>query len=327
MNLLHIFKVNKRAEESGISFADVQDAVSNYDPELHEAPIVIGHPKLDDPAYGWVNSLSLAGKTVLAEPKQIVQEFAEWIDKGLYKKISASFYGKTNPENPTPGKVYLKHVGYLGAVPPKIKGLPDSSFADSGGEVLTLDFSELEFGDYRYESDNVYERLNRLEANVFKDQAITNYGESMPQTEQELEQREQAIALRERATILKEQELQFSEALDGVIKEGRVLAAEKSAHLKRLKMLAAIPADSVMDFAEGKADYSPTAEYIAELKNRPVVVNFSEISGGTPPENTTDPNKIAAGIKAEIKTAKENGETLSFAEAQSRYQAKNGGTN
>jgi hypothetical protein len=246
MNLLHIFKVNKRAEESGVNFADVQEAVANYDPALHEAPIVIGHPKLDDPAYGWVDSLSLAGKTVLATPKQVVQEFADWIDKGLYKKISASWYGKTNPDNPTPGKLYLKHVGYLGATPPKIKGLPDSSFAESNGEVLTLEFSELDFGDYgdrinaglwrrfrewliatdsqekadelvpsyeiesllevansRYQSDDVYERLNRLEANVFKD-LVANYGESMPLTEQELEQREQAIALRERQAVLKD---------------------------------------------------------------------------------------------------------------------------
>ena len=61
------------------------------------------------------------------------------------------------------------------------------------------------------------------------------------------------------------------------------MPVEKPAHLKRLKMLAAIPADSVVDFAEGKSDYSPTGEYIAELKARPVIVNFQEISGETPP--------------------------------------------
>lgn len=350
MNLLHIFRVNKRAEESGVSFADVQEAVANYDPALHEAPIVIGHPKLDDPAYGWIDSLSLAGQTVLAAPKQVVQEFAEWIDQGLYKKISASWYGKSNPDNPTPGKLYLKHVGYLGAVPPKIKGLPDSSFAESEGEVLTIEFSEEDFADYGHNLNatlwrNVREWLietqslelanrlipdwcivNLVDLGSRPEAEVSSYSEKpMPLTEQELEAREQAIALRERQAALKEQELQFSEALDGLIKEGRVLAAQKQSELKRLKMLAAIPADSVVDFAEGKVDYSPTAEYLAELKARPVVVSFNEISGGEVPELTTDPQVIAAGIRAEIKAAREDGQELSFAEASSRYHAKQKG--
>jgi hypothetical protein len=353
MNLLHIFRVNKRAEDSGVSFADIQEAVANYDPALHEAPIVIGHPKLDDPAYGWVDSLSLTGKTVLASPKQVVQEFADWIDRGLYKKISASWYGKTNPDNPTPGKLYLKHVGYLGATPPKIKGLPDSSFAESEGEVLTLEFSELDFGDW---GDNLNVQLWRSLRDWLVDTASSevaervlptqkidwlleaamepppmpekpyNYSEKpMALTEQELEAREQAIALRERATVLKEQELQFSEAIDGAIKEGRVLAVEKPAHLKRLKMLAAIPADSIVDFAEGKTDYSPTAEYIAELKTRPVVVNFSEISGGEVPEITTDPKASAKALEKRVAEAKSEGRYLSFAEADAEIRAEQNG--
>jgi hypothetical protein len=354
MNLLHIFRANKRAEESGVTFADVQEAVANYDPALHEAPIVIGHPKLDDPAYGWVDSLSLVSKTVLAAPKQVVQEFADWIDRGLYKKISASWYGKTNPDNPTPGKLYLKHVGYLGAVPPKIKGLPDSSFAESEGEVLTLEFSEIDFGDW---GDNINVQLWRsmrdylvdtagsetaervlptqkidwlleaaMEPPPMPEKAYNNYSENpMPPTEQELEAREQAIALRERAALLKEQELQFSEALDIPIKEGRIPAAEKPSHLKRLKMLAAIPADSVVDFAEGKADYSPTAEYIAELKARSVVINFNEISGDELPPVTTDPKVNAKAIEKRVAEAKAEGRYLSFAEADAEIRSEQNG--
>lgn len=353
MNPLHIFKVNPTAIASGMTMLDAQDAVTNYNPALHEAPIVIGHPKLDDPAFGWIESLSLAGKTVLAMPKQVVTEFADWVDKGLYKKISASFYGKTNPNNPTPGHAYLKHVGFLGATPPKIKGLPDSSFSEDDGEILTIEFSDSDFSDYADElnidlwsslrdwliEQHGVEAVDKIippwkvtsmrEVVMRPDPQpipVNNYSETpMPPTEAELTAREQAIALRERQATLKEQELQFSEALDGVIKEGRVLAAEKQSHLKRLKMLAAIPADSVVDFAEGKTDYSPTAEYLAELKQRPVVVNFSEISGGEVPEQTSDPNKIATAIKAEIKAAKNDGETLSFAEAQARVQAKQNG--
>lgn len=296
--------------------------------------------------------MSLSDKTVLAKPKQIVEEFAEWVNQGLYKKISASFYGKANPDNPTPGKIYLKHVGYLGAVPPIIKGMPDSAFSESDGEVLTLEFSELDFGDW---SDNInadlwrslrewlietadietadrvipthkLDSLLEMALRPAPVESVSNYSENpMPLTEAELEQREQAIALRERAATLKEQELQFSEALDAVIKDGRVLAVEKPSHLKRLKMLAAIPADNVADFAEGKADYSPTAEYLAELKARPVVVNFSEVSGGEPPEVTTDPQASARAIQKRVNEAKAEGRTLSFAEADAEIRAEQNG--
>ena len=350
MNLLHIFKANKRAEASGVTLADVQSAVKNYDPALHEAPIVIGHPKTDDPAYGWVGKLSLGvDNTVLAQPKQIVTEFAEWVNQGLYKKISASWYGKSNPDNPTPGQLYLKHVGYLGAVPPVIKGMPDSSFSESDGEVITIEFSEAEFADYddltqvrlwqnlrdwliesqdlatadRVVPSYMLETL-QMSAMSEPDEPLSNYSEKpMPLTEEELKQREDALALRERNTVLKEQELLFSEALDGVIKEGRILGVEKPAHLKRLKMLSAIPADSVVDFAEGKENYSPTQEYLDELKKRPVVVNFGEISGGEAPENiSADPVKRAQAIDKKRSAAAKEGRLLSFAEADAELNAQ-----
>jgi hypothetical protein len=353
--LLEIFRAGKRTAMSGetldFSEAAIAASAAAYDPAIHEAPLVVGHPKHDAPAYGWVGALSHSAGSLSAEPTQVDPTFQEWVDEGRYKKISASFYSPTSPQNPVPGVYYLRHVGFLGAMPPAVKGMKPIEFADGDEGIVTLDFGD--WGDnlniqlWRSLRDWLVDTAgSEVAERVLPTQKIDwlleaamepppmpdkpyNYSEKpMALTEQELEAREQAIALRERAAILKEQELQFSEAIDGAIKEGRVLAVEKPAHLKRLKMLAAIPVDSVVDFAEGKADYSPTAEYIAELKARPVVVNFGEISGGDPPEPTNDPVAIAVGIKAEIKAAKEDGENLSFAEAESRYRAKqNGGKN
>jgi len=51
------------------------------------------------------------------------------VNKGRYKKISASFYSPNYPFNPAPGSYYLKHVGFLGAVPPAVKGLGDARFS------------------------------------------------------------------------------------------------------------------------------------------------------------------------------------------------------
>lgn len=331
--------------------ADLQKTVAAYDPEIHEAPIVIGHPRDNKPAWGWVRSLSAVGDTLKAAWDITVPEFSEWLGNKAFKKRSISLYPPKHPDHPL-GKdsdiYYLKHVAFLGAVPPKVKGMPDD-FSESPEEgLVTVDFAD--WGDnlnvqlWRSLRDWLVDTAGaEIAERVLPTQKIDwlleaameppkmpdtpyNYSEKpMALTEKELEAREQAIALRERATTLKEQELTFSEALDGVIKEGRVLIAEKPAHLKRLKMLAAIPADSVVDFAEGKADYSPTAEYIADLKARPVVVNFSEISGETPPETTTDPKANAKAIEKRVAEAQSEGRYLSFAEADAEIRSEQNG--
>ena len=54
MKPLHIFKPGKHVAMSGanlnFSEADLAATVLAYDPALHEAPLVIGHPKHDAPA-------------------------------------------------------------------------------------------------------------------------------------------------------------------------------------------------------------------------------------------------------------------------------------
>ena len=43
-----------------------------------------------------------------------------------------------------PGKWYLRHVGFLGAAAPAVKGLKPVEFADDGGGVV---FADLEFAE------------------------------------------------------------------------------------------------------------------------------------------------------------------------------------
>jgi hypothetical protein len=157
---------------------------------------------------------------------------------------------------------------------------------------------------------------------IYSQKEYKNFAEQ--EAKVELEEREAALALRERAVTLKEQELQFSEALDEIVRDGRITAAEKPSHLKRLKMLAAIPADNVAEFSEGQTNYSPTAEYLGELQAREKVVEFGEIAGDPPIEVITDPSAIAAGIATEMRAARERGEEISFAEASYRFQSKGG---
>jgi hypothetical protein len=121
--------------------SDLAATVLAYDPALHEAPLVIGHPKHDAPAAGWVKSLSASAQGLMAETQQVDVAFAELVSKGSYKKISASFYHPDAANNPVPGVYYLRHVGFLGAQPPSVKGLRPIELAEDEEGVI-------EFGDF-----------------------------------------------------------------------------------------------------------------------------------------------------------------------------------
>ena len=115
--------------------ADVAAIAAAYDPAVHEAPHVVGHPTTDGPAYGWVQSLGVnaAGRLCVTTSRQVEPQFAELVTAGRFKKRSASFYPPAHPNNPTPGSYYLKHVGWLGAQAPAIKGLADNFAAPEDG--------------------------------------------------------------------------------------------------------------------------------------------------------------------------------------------------
>jgi hypothetical protein len=140
---IQIFKPGKHVAMSGaaLSFseADLAATAKAYDPAKHEAPLVVGHPMHDAPAYGWVKSLAFADG-LNAEPIQVDPAFAEMVGNGAFKKISASFYAPDSPNNPVPGVYYLRHVGFLGAQPPAVKGLRNPSFAET--EKGVVEFSE-----------------------------------------------------------------------------------------------------------------------------------------------------------------------------------------
>lgn len=135
MQPIHIFKAGKQTSSSGVTIdfteADVAATAGAYDPAVHEAPIVIGHPEQEDPAYGWISQLTAQAGSLYATPSQVNADFAELVQAGAYKKVSASFYPPDHPNNPTPGVYALRHVGFLGAQPPAVKGLKATQFADA----------------------------------------------------------------------------------------------------------------------------------------------------------------------------------------------------
>lgn len=122
--------------------ADIAGIAASYDPALSEAPLVVGHPKSEDPAYGWVKALKAVGDAgapvLVAEPHQIDAAFSDLVAAGRFKKVSASLFRPDAPNNPKKGSWYLRHVGFLGAQAPAVKGLKAVQLADSEGGVIEL---------------------------------------------------------------------------------------------------------------------------------------------------------------------------------------------
>ena len=109
MKRFEIFRPGKHTAASGVTLnfsdADLQAAVAAYDPAVHEAPIVVGHPKDNAPAYGWIGSLSFGDAGAMeAAPIQVDADFAEMVSAGRFKKRSASWYVPGSANHPLAGK-------------------------------------------------------------------------------------------------------------------------------------------------------------------------------------------------------------------------------
>lgn len=119
-----------------ITAEQLQSVVDRYNPDFHEAPVVVGHPQNDAPAYGWIEQIALRGDTLLAKEKQVDPAFNELRVAGRFKKRSVAFY-----QDADGSPIYLRHVGWLGAQPPAVKGL-GAAFDDKGRAFVEFEFEE-----------------------------------------------------------------------------------------------------------------------------------------------------------------------------------------
>ncbi len=136
---IHIFRagthVSMGGQTSSFSEALLQRTALAYSPAVHEAPLVLGHPETDSPAYGRVKGLKLEGGNLYAEA-EVAPELEGMVRAGKYFRVSAAFYGPAASNNPRPGSHYLRHVGFLGAMPPAVKGLEALNFSEQSSLVF-----------------------------------------------------------------------------------------------------------------------------------------------------------------------------------------------
>lgn len=122
---------------------DVRAMAEAYDFATAPAPIVVGHPKTDDPAFGWCESFEYDAERqrLIAHSSELSPTFAEAVEDGRYKRVSIALFSPDHPSNPKPGVWYPRHLGFLGAAAPAVTGLRPVAFADDGEHVVEIEFA------------------------------------------------------------------------------------------------------------------------------------------------------------------------------------------
>lgn len=276
---LHIFKPGQFMALTGQCFtfseSDLRATAQAYNAALHEAPLTVGHPQHDLPAYGWVQSLAYhegddeAAPGLYAVPAQVNPAFADMVAAGAFKKISAAFYPPDSPSNPSPGSYYLRHVGFLGAQPPAVKGLRNPAFSDAEGADVLAFSEELSFPTETTQESTVTETeaaALRAENDALK-----------------------AAAAKAAADQRHAANLAFCESLVG---EGRLLSAAVPVLVATLDHLAA--AEQPIEFGEGDAKAPLLDQLMAQLKAAPKLVNLGE---------TATAQRAASGGATSVDTA------------------------
>jgi phage virion morphogenesis protein len=280
--------------------ADLDRMVASYDPKRHEAPVVIGHPTDNAPAWGWVEALNRTGDTLYAKPKDLVPEFVDMVKKGMFKKRSISLYGDGT----------LRHIGFLGALPPAVKGLPDIQFGE--GEAITIEFEEHKQHEGGRKMgvmnaiDWIKQQAGKMGVTIAdppesplgatfseaelqikieaarkeeRDKAAQEFSEAGNAREKDIKAREEKIRQRE-IKAKKDDIAAFCEALQ---KEGTLTPAMMKVGMGMTNFLESIAAiETTIEFGEGdeKKKQAPIEFMQAFLRGLPKAIEFKEVATG-----------------------------------------------
>lgn len=330
---------------------DLAGIAASYDFDAAPAPVVIGHPKTDDPAYGWVSGFEYDADADLlfADIGDLEPEFVEAVEAGRYKKVSMSFHMPDAPNNPTPGQWSAKHIGFLGGAAPAVSGLKPVQFSEGkDGEVATfeaafgeagfentadmfrsirdwfIEKSGLEMADrilpsYRIEwladteiKPNTDLPLPSFSAPIEKDTNMTP--EELAAEQAKLTARTAELDARDASFAADEATRRGADHVtfaEALVAGGQLLPASQASVVA---LLDALPADQSVSFAEGEA--APLADALMSiLKAQPKMVDFAETDLGVEGDLSVDPDKIAEFALAHKNELASKGIEISISDA------------
>lgn len=116
--------------EVPVTELEMELMATGYDRKTHAAPLVIGHPADNRPAYGEVLSFVAAGPAMFAIA-EVNDELVSAVRAKRYVSVSTSYW-QAGQKFPYP---YVRHVGFLGAMPPAVKGMQPIDFSAADEET------------------------------------------------------------------------------------------------------------------------------------------------------------------------------------------------
>lgn len=132
-----VFRAGSHGRKGTFTVQDLDHMVASFRGP-RSVPVVIGHPRDDHPAWGWVAELRRDRDVLQARYADVEPTFARAVNAGRFPNRSVKVLrGKDGP--------VLWHVGFLGAVPPEIEGLAPFTFAAGAGADTDTDSVEIEF--------------------------------------------------------------------------------------------------------------------------------------------------------------------------------------
>ncbi|MDK2955407.1 MAG: hypothetical protein PWQ57_903 [Desulfovibrionales bacterium] len=275
---MEVFRVGRWTDSSGHtrdwSIEDLRKMAGSYDPAAREAPLVVGHPKTNGPAYGWIVNPRVAGDRLVVDVKDAPEAIIQAIREGRYRKRSIS----VAPDGA------LRHVGLLGAAPPAVPGLKEIDLAAAEGDEV------YEFALYPGESPQSLEDHMSVEAQLLQaQQQVKDLERRIAEFESGAREAEhsaslkaaeaKAVAAEEKAKKAEQDFAAYKTAeiaksrtarVDALVKSGRILPADKPRVLAFAASLAQAGAEMDFASADGKTEKVGQDEvYLREFEARP----------------------------------------------------------
>lgn len=278
------FKDSEGRQQS-FGASDLDTIASTYDPAQLEAPLVFGHPKDSDPAYGWVKRLERRGEILFAQMAQVPSAVRELVENGRYRYVSMSL---------TPDKKRLRHVGLLGAVPPAIEGLGPVAFAGEPG--ISIDFTQETQGGNMPTPEEMQQQIGALQQQVEDLKAEvtklkTERDESAKGKEdaqKKVEETTAEFSAYKKGIEVKERE----KRVDALIAAGKLEPAKREETLSFAAALAEVSTPVSFSSSTGKVEQvSAQEKFLRDLESREKDPRFVDFSSAAPlPGHAAAPN-------------------------------------
>jgi len=316
---------------------DLTELAESFDPAKWKAPYVKGHPKDNDPAQGYPESFYVKGGKLIARTKQLFGEFKEQLKKGMFSKISLSIFDRNSPANPSPGKLYVRHIGFLGAVPPAVSGLANVELV--GGDN---DHFEIELSCNLDDEKSLTQRIKDILADLLPNpqEPQTNLPETKPNEVNNMPEEltiEQQLAktqadLEAAQTKAKSLEMSLSESAkkakdaefvafcDQMVSEGKLAPAMKESWVE---LASAFPHEEI-EFSEGKSTLIQKAKDLLSTQSK--ILDFTEkskqdkepvatVNFSAPKDELVDQDRLVKLAEAEAYAKEHNVSLIEAAQA------------